>query len=412
MHIKINPRIFNKVYQPYLKREERYQVYYGGAGSGKSKFVAQKLIIKLLQNPNHKLLVVRKTFNTHLESTFAELLQVLDDFKIRDRCNVIKSPMSITLPNGARIIFKGTDEETKLLSISGVTMVWIEEAFEIEKEIFEQIILRLRGGNIKSQFFLTFNPINESHWLKSYFFDNEVDDCFVLKTTYLDNRFLDKEYINSLNLMKKTNPDKYKVYALGEWGTLGKTIFDKNIHWRVEDFDYEDVAHHKMIVGMDFGFTNDPTSLVQSFVDEANKIIYIQDGFYQRGMLSSDIHGKLEQMQLLKVELLADSASPMTIAELKKLGVRRIRGAKKGAGSILAGIDVLKTYTIIVHPRLDWMINELENYQYKKDKSTGKYLNEVQANQKDHAIDALRYSIQLIGSDNRLRLMSKSSFGF
>lgn len=304
--LTVKKRFFNDVYYPYLKREARFNVYYGSAGSGKSRFVAQKLILKMLKEPKHKLLVVRETLVSHKDSTFNELAQVLDQYKIRHLCSITKTPLSITLPNGAQIIFRGADDESKLLSISGITIVWVEEAAAVSRDVFEQLTLRLRGQGLKKQFYLTFNPVSEDSWLKSYFFDNPPEDTLVLKTTFKDNRFLDEDFLNGLEHMRLTNPRKYKVFGLGDWGTLGETIYD---NWTERAFDRQEVAQrYKMLVGMDFGFTADPTSLVQSFVDEENKTIYVSSGFYSTGLLNQDIADRIEAMGLSKSEIIADSA--------------------------------------------------------------------------------------------------------
>ena len=408
--LTVKKRFFNDVYYPYLKRDARFNVYYGSAGSGKSRFVAQKLILKMLQDKRHKLLVVRDTLNSHQDSTFNELVQVLEQYQIRNHCAITKMPLSITLPNGAKIIFRGADDESKLLSISGISLVWVEEASDVAKDIFEQLTLRLRGKGLKKEFYLTFNPVSEDSWLKTYFFDQPPADTIVLKTTFKDNRFLDEDYLQGLEHMRKTNPRKYRVFGLGDWGTLGETIYE---NWEERAFDRQLMAQrYKMLVGMDFGFTADPTALVQSFVDEENKTIYVSSGFYDTGLLNQDIHANIRSMGLLKSEIFADSADPKTIAELKRLGVRRIEGAKKGPDSIRSGIAKIQEYRLIVHPELDWFINELKNYSYKKDRVSGNYTNEP-IDRFNHALDAFRYSIQSLSQhERRIKSVSKRKFGF
>lgn len=393
INIAINSRVFNETYYPHLRSDERFQVYYGGAGSGKSRFVAQKLILKLLENPEHKLMVVRQTYATHIDSTFEELIEVLKQYQILEYCRVTKAPLSITLPNKAKIIFKGTDEETKLLSISGITLVWVEEAYEITEQIFEQLTLRLRGGALKKEFYLTFNPITEDSWLKDYFFEHPPEDTLILKTTYHDNKFLDPEYIQELERKKQTNPQYYMVYCLGNWGTYGKTVYN---NWTERAFNRREVEKLPMIVGLDFGFTSDPTALVQSHVDETNKIVYVSRGFCETGLHNSDIADLIKEMGLSKSVIMADSAEPKSIAELQKLGIRRIEGASKGKDSIRAGIQRIQEYQLVVHPDLDWFIKELRNYSYKQDRVSGKYTSEP-VDKYNHGQDAFRYSFQCLG---------------
>lgn len=408
MQITITKDSILKKYRPYMKRDERYQVFWGGAGSGKSRFLAQKLTKELITT-KITLLVIMATYEGMDKKVLQEFLTVFEGYNITaPLVKVKRSPLQVDFYNGSKIIFMGADDEEKLKSISGVDYCWVEEADGITYDYWSQLKLRLRGQGIKKKFFLSFNPTSENSWLKAEFFDNPIPDSFTCHSTYLDNTFLDDEYIQTMKEMKERNPRKYEIYALGKWGKLGKAVYT---NWETARIDESDVSHLTLIAGLDFGYTNDPTAFVKSYVDERNKILYIVDGFYETGLLSSDIHKRLERMRMLKTEIVADSASPMTIDELKRLGVRRITGAKKGADSINNGINKLQDYKIIVDERLDWMIDELENYQYQKDKSTGNYINKP-IDKFNHALDALRYSIQLIGSENRkLKTFNKSSLG-
>uniref|UniRef100_UPI00047DFA93 phage terminase large subunit n=1 Tax=Bacillus sp. UNC41MFS5 TaxID=1449046 RepID=UPI00047DFA93 len=152
--LNIDKSYFNDKYIPYMNKEERYQVYYGGAGSGKSRFLATKLVINLFKKKT-KLLVIRQTFASIRDSVYAEFLTVLGDMKVLPYMKVSKTSLTITFPNGSEIIFKGADDETKLLSISGVDACWIEEASQVSYELWTQLKLRLRGGSDKKQFYLS-----------------------------------------------------------------------------------------------------------------------------------------------------------------------------------------------------------------------------------------------------------------
>lgn len=260
MAIKINidDNYFNEVYLPYLDRQERYQIFYGGAGSGKSNFIASNLILSMLKK-KQKLLVVREIYATIRDSVFGELMQALDKLKITKYCKVLQNTMAITLPNGSEIIFKGADDESKLLSITGVDLVWIEEADGITKEIFNQLELRLRGGVNKKRFFLSFNPVSTQSWLKAEFFDKPKADSFICHTTYKDNKFLDDDYIQNIEDMAIRNPAKYQVYALGKWGTNGKLVYE---NWSVQEFSVSEIVKSdrniRSAFGMDFGLNCSP----------------------------------------------------------------------------------------------------------------------------------------------------------
>lgn len=391
--INIDASYFNEVYLPYLNRQERYQIFYGGAGSGKSFFLASKLILDLLKT-KQKLLVVRQVFASIRDSVYEEIVSAINRMGVDKLCVISKSTLDITFLNGSKIIFKGADDERKLLSISGIDMVWVEEASDITKELFNQLELRLRGGSAKKRYFLSFNPISATHWLKTEFFDNPREDSFVCHTTYKDNRFLDEEYIASLEEMEERNPQKYQVYALGEWGTSNKQVYE---NWKVEPVDVSQVVQqNKGIVssfGMDFGYVADPSTMIATLVDMENKKLYIFDEMYQHGLLNNQIADRIKRMGYAKERIVADSAEPKSIAELKNLGLSRITGAKKGKDSILFGIQFILQFEIIVDPSCTNTINELQNYGYKKDKTTGQYSN-TPVDDYNHLMDALRYAME------------------
>ncbi|MEB6213517.1 PBSX family phage terminase large subunit [Enterococcus casseliflavus] len=408
--INIDASYFNKAYLPYLNREERYQIFYGGAGSGKSYFLASKLILDLLSK-KQKLLVVRQVFASIKDSVYEEIVQAIYKLKVDNLVTISKSTFDITFVNGSKIIFKGADDERKLLSISGIDMVWVEEASDITKELFNQLELRLRGGSEKKKYFLSFNPISATHWLKTDFFDNPREDSFVCHTTYKDNIFLDDEYIASLEEMKERNPSKYQVYALGEWGTSSKQVFE---NWTVQDFDTSQIVQSnpniKSAFGMDFGYVADPSTFIGSLVDLDNMKIYIFDEMYEHGLLNNQLADKIVKMGYGKERIIADSAEQKSIAELSKLGLKRISGAKKGRDSINHGIQFLLQFEIIVHSNCTNTINELTNYGYKKDKQTGQYTNQPIDNY-NHLIDALRYSLEPLSMRRGKFKISKGLFG-
>lgn len=229
LNININKQVFNPVYLPYLDDHHRYEVYWGGAGSGKSVFVAQKKVYKGLKQKMN-LMVVRQTGDTNRDSTFALFKQVLTKWNLRQYCKIRESDMRITLPSGNGIIFKGLDDAEKLKSVTfengELTDIWIEEASETMEEDFNQLNIRLRGGSEKKNTTVSFNPVDINHWLKKRLFDVPPDDCVRLHTTYKDNKFLQEEDRKLLESYKDIDPYYYAVYCLGQWGTLGKTIFD------------------------------------------------------------------------------------------------------------------------------------------------------------------------------------------
>ena len=231
ININISKKVFNKSFIPYLDNDKRYLVFYGGAGSGKSFFVCERYIYKLLKSKMFNLLVVRATGKSNRDSTFALFKQVISKWKLHRHFKINESDLRIKcLLNGNEIIFSGLDDVEKLKSVTfsrgELTDIWIEEASEILEADFNQLDVRLRGKGTKKQIVISFNPIDINHWLKKRFFDRTDDNIEIFHSTYKDNDFLDEDYKRLLESYKDTDEYYYNVYCLGQWGVLGKTVFD------------------------------------------------------------------------------------------------------------------------------------------------------------------------------------------
>lgn len=394
---KISKKCFNDVYLPQLENHNsRFNVFYGGAGSGKSHFVFAKMVFKYLKYPNRKCLVVRKVSNTLRDSCFALVKSILSDWQLYEQCKVNKTDLTIELPNGSHFIFKGMDDPEKIKSIANIDDIVVEECTEIDEFDFDQLSLRLRSRNPYNQVHCMFNPVSKENWVyKRWFKEGAVynkENTVILHSTYKDNKFLPKEYIDNLLDMKRSNQAYYRIYALGEFATLDKLIYT---NWQVKGFDYrkilKTVKDSKAIFSLDFGFTNDPTAFVCSILDEINKKIWIFDGFEEKGLLNDEIAKKIIGMGYRKEVITCDSAEPKSIEELKRNGLDRVRGATKGKDSIINGINLLQQYEIIILPSLTWIIEEFKNYTWKKGKD-GEYIN-VPIDKYNHSLDSLRYGI-------------------
>ena len=231
ININISKKVFNKAFIPYLDNDKRYLVFYGGAGSGKSFFVVERYIYKMLKSKKFNLLVVRATGKSNRDSTFALFKQVISKWKLSKHFKINESDLRVKcLLNGNEVIFSGLDDVEKLKSVTfskgELTDVWIEEASEILEADFNQLDVRLRGVGTKKQIVISFNPIDVNHWLKKRFFDRTDDNIEIFHTTYKNNDFLDEDYKRLLESYKDTDPYYYDVYCLGKWGVLGKTVFD------------------------------------------------------------------------------------------------------------------------------------------------------------------------------------------
>lgn len=229
VNIKISKKVFNDVYVPYLDNDDRYLIFYGGGSSGKSYYIAQRFIYKLIQPVRHNLLVVRQTGDTNRRSTFPLLKQVISNWNLAQHFKVNESDMRIVCKlTGNEVAFAGLDDVEKIKSITfangELTDIWVEEATECQEGDINQLKVRLRGGKTKKQMVLSFNPINIQHWIKKHFIDSKLATvCF---STYKDNKFLTDDDRKALEDLKFIDEYTYEVYCLGKWGILGKTVFD------------------------------------------------------------------------------------------------------------------------------------------------------------------------------------------
>ena len=229
--IHLPQEVFTPKFYPLLREEDhRYLVLYGGAGSGKSVFAAQRFLYRLLSRPLCNLLVVRAVAATHRDSTYALFRQIMAQWGVSQLFTCRETDLRVTCKNGNMAVFKGLDDREKLKSITfpkgELTDIWVEEASQISQADFNQLDVRLRGRTAPKQMVLTFNPISAQHWLKSRFFDQPDPRALVVKSTYRDNPFLDEAYRQTLESYRDTDPYYYAVYCLGEWGVLGQSIFD------------------------------------------------------------------------------------------------------------------------------------------------------------------------------------------
>ena len=241
VNIKISKKVFNDVYLPFLENEDRYLIFYGGGSSGKSYFIAQRWIYKIIHPSRCNLLVVRQTGDTNRRSTFPLFKQVISNWNLGKHFKINESDMRIVCKlTGNEIAFAGLDDVEKIKSITfangELTHEWVEEATECREDDINQLKVRLRGGKSKKQMVLSFNPINIQHWIKRHFIDSGLATvCF---STYKDNKFLTDDDRKALEDLKQIDEYTYNVYCLGQWGILGKTVFDaRAIQERLEAID-------------------------------------------------------------------------------------------------------------------------------------------------------------------------------
>lgn len=392
-------KVFNKPFYDRLYDYSKFtEVNYGGASSGKSHGIVQKVVIKACGDWKHprKVLFTRKVGRSIKDSIFEDVLACLGDFGLLPYCKINNTDFRITLPNKAVFLFKGLDDREKIKSIKGISDVVMEEATEFTLEDYTQLTLRLREKKHKNrQIFLMFNPVSKLNWVYKSFFAEDADVDFdrtaILHSTYKDNRFLDEDNKKVIEDLAKRNPAYYRIYALGEFATLDKLVFPTYTKKRLNPDD-EALKKLPSFFGLDFGY-NDPAAFIHLKVDEKNKKIYFLDEFLKRELLADGLYQTIDEFGYRKEVITADCARPETIAELKKRGMSRIRASKKGKDSVLHGIQYLKQFDLIIDDRCVKLIEELENYTWMKDKNTGEYMDKP-VDSYNHLIDAARYAVE------------------
>ena len=409
INLTLKKSLFNDVYFPLLlDYSRRYEVYYGGAGSGKSVFIAQKLIVKACRS-KRKILIIRKVAATLKDSVFDLICTYLKKWQLYDKCTVNLSTYTITLPNGSIFLFKGMDDSEKIKSITDITDIWTEEATELIENDFTQLDLRLRAMAPELQMIVSFNPVSKANWVYKKWFAPEAEynliTTMILKTTYKDNKFLPPEYVAALEEKALTNPTYYRIYALGEFCSLDKLVFN---NWVIDDFDNAAIKG-ELLIGLDFGYVNDISALTASLLVEEEKKIYIFSEWGDTNKTNDELANIIKSLGFCKSVIVADCAEQKSIAEIKKAGIARIKPCEKGKDSILHGIQKLQQYQIIVHSSCTGVITELQNYSWEKDKKTDEYINKP-IDKFNHYIDALRYSLQCT-NNNKIKTMNKTALG-
>ena len=376
-------------------------------GSAKSYSITQKIIIRCC-NEKIKILVCRKYGSTLRNTCFSLFKEVLEKWKLTPYVKIKESDFSITFPNGSQIIMMGLDEETKLLSLNNIGTIWIEEAFEVPRDIVEQLNLRMRSQNENQQIIMSWNPISINSYLYDFAELNPPENSRKIFSTFKDNPFLSKEYIEAMEDMRVRNPAKARIYYYGQYGVNPEGLVIQN--WRTEEFDPMQLASlgYEHRVGMDLGWV-DKSAIIDSLYDRQNKTIYVFNEFYKSGCQLSELADQIKKMGLQKCKIFVDAAEPRSIQFFRQEGINATP-CKKGADSVKAGLMFLQDNLIIVHPKCKNFIMELENFSYIKSKLTGEWTEDT-THEWSHAVDACRYAYSDIYTNPKLKTMSKTALG-
>ena len=407
VNLNLKRDLFAPKFYPLLTDySHRWEVYLGSAGSGKSYFISQKIIYRCLTE-QVRVLVCRRYGTTIRNTCFSLFKDILNKWKLTPYVKIRETDFNIKFPNGSEIIFTGLDEETKLLSLNNIGVIFIEEAFEVPQAIVEQLNLRLRGKVNNQQIMMAFNPISKNSWLFD-FCNNPPDSYLFTHSTYKDNPFLTAEYVASLEELYKRNPAKARVFCDGEWGVNPDGLVLTN--WTTQDFNPLDLAAkgYEHRAGMDLGWV-DKTAIIDSLYDRENKTIYVFNEFYKSGCQLSELVDALKDMNLTKTKVYVDAAEPRSIEYFRNNGINATACAK-GKDSVKAGLMFLQDNKIVVHPSCRNFINELENFSYIQSKLTGEWTEDT-THEYSHAIDACRYGYSDIYTQTKLKTFDKSVLG-
>jgi phage terminase large subunit len=369
MNLEINTTI---TYTNQNDSPTRVTHHIGGTRSGKTYALLQWCIVKALER-KEIITIVRKTLPSAKRTVmkdFKDVMQLLDiwnenDWHISDRI--------YSFYNDSIIQFISTDDAEKLRGLKS-SILWLEEAQEIDPESYFQLQVRTTGPII-----LSYNPtVSPQHWIRV------MGDCSRFFTTYKNNPYLDYNVKKAIEELKHTNQKAWKVYGLGEWVGNEKAIFEFNsVEWLPEDAVF-------VAFGLDFGYSSDPTALASIW--KYNNELYILEHCYEKGMTTSDIDNMLKGVVDGRQEIWADSAEPRLIDELYKLGYN-IRPVIKGKDSINFGIQVMQNYKINIPKTCQNLTNEFYSYEWSSDRF-GKQLDKpVDFN--NHLIDAARYACMM-----------------
>lgn len=378
----------NEPFEDYIFNwEKRFYFVVGGYGSGKSDATALKLILKIINEPKRKILVVRNVFATLKESCFDVLLEVITRLGIGSQFKITTTPLSIRHKNGSRFIFRGLDKPEKLKSVHGVSIIWIEESPEISYKGFKELNGRLRTLNQSMHIIMSQNPVSKNSWCYSHFFkDRFIDenDLYKNKTiktkdTYYhhsvvdNNMFSPRSYMEQLEELKTYDLYLYEVARKGKFGTLGTRVLPQVESMKSEVMlkEIELIESKLERIGMDFGFETSFNSILKMVVDKEKKYLYIQWEFYKNKMTDDETADDpdLQELKESEEKIRADSAEPKAIAYYKKRGFN-IVAAKKFKGSRLANTKKIKRFKkIFISTDCPKCYGELKDLSYAEDKN-------------------------------------------
>jgi phage terminase large subunit len=364
----------NKVFEHLDNSTKRITIEQGGTRSGKTYNILMWLIFGYaLKNKGKTITICRKTYPSLRASSMRDFFDILRHYDMYEEADHNKSNSEYKL-EGNLFEFISLDQPQKVRGRKR-DVLYINEANELYFEDWQQLIFRTTEKAI-----LDYNPSDEFHFIYDKIKPRDDADFYI--TTYKDNLFLSKEIVAEIERLKNIDENYWKIYGQGQIGSSQALIF------RINECNAIPTDAKFLSFGMDFGFSNDPTTLVAIYQQGDN--IYLKELLYQTGLTNRDIDEKLKFNEIERKEVFADSAEPKSIEELYRMGWN-IKPATKGQGSVNIGIDMMKRYKLHVTKDSVNMIKEFRNYKWQEDKN-GNILN-VPVDMFNHTIDAIRYGL-------------------
>ncbi len=387
-----------------LDKPCRYLGVKGGRGSGKSHYFAEKAVESLLLNPNTKGVCIREIQKSLKYSAKQLIEDKIHSFGVGYLFTITQTEIKSTIGSGL-IIFQGMQDHTadSIKSLEGFDWAWVEEAHTLSDKSLKLLRPTIRKEN--SQVWFSWNPENETDPVDEFLVKNPPKDSIVVHVNIDQNPFVSQTLIDEMEHDRKTLPDEmFQWIWKGGYNTRSKRqVFGGK--FTIQDFERE--VDWIPLYGLDFGFSQDPTAVVECFVRD--QILYIRKEAGGIGLeldhTSDYVNKKIVGIDRYVIE--ADSARPESISYLKRKGLPRIKGVKKWAGSIEDGIKHMLSYKeIIIHPECKETIKNFRLYSYKEDKRTGNILPDLVDANNDY-IDAIRYALsKLIRKKQSLQVIS------
>ena len=365
----------SNVFERNYNAKTKIVVNQGGTRSGKTYSLCQLLIIKAFENTNKRFSIVRKSLPSLKLSVMKDFFEILNNLGLYDEVNHNKSDHTYTL-NGNTFEFISLDQPQKKRGTKR-HYLFCNEANELTWEDFFQLIVRT-----EEKVYIDFNPSDSHHWIYDKVLTRDDTDFF--QTTYKDNPYLGEQTIKEIERLKEADENYWKVFGLGERGVSRTTVFT---HWK--EVEQVPEGWKLLAVGLDFGYTNDPTAIVKVYTDGFGYCL--DEVCYSHGLLNTEICNVLRGAEVDKGDsVIADNAEPKSIAVIASQGFN-VHPCRKGPDSIRAGIDYMRSKPLSITSRSTNGIKELRNYKYKEDRNQKALNTPVDAF--NHFIDASRYAI-------------------